>query len=527
MSRQANGLAVKIILIILFSILLSSCLVKPNVITEKEHTERVLSDLKNMFADQQKVHRLSPYQAMARAIKYNLDYRLKQMEAIISRNEFDLSQYDMLPQLVADAGFIHRSNFQAASSFNLVTNTPNIGLGFSTSTDLSRRIANLQLSWNILDFGASYFSAKQKADIYLIARERHRKMIQNIIRDVRYAYWRAYAAERLIPKLNHLERTVNHALAESREIEFSKTQNPLDSLQYQKHLMEILRKSVALEKDLFNAKAELSALINLPPGTRLNLRAPLRNAVLPKNFPHNLKLLEKVALRDRPELHEEAYRKRIDINEIYKARLQLLPGLNLYAGRDYDSNSFTLNKSWAEAGFNLTYNLLRLLAAPALNQKVTLTAKASDIRRLALAMTVMTQVDIAYLRYRQTLKELSINKKALRIDQQIYRHVSNQVRAQKGKRLDKIKAEAELILSELRVDLAYAEWQNSGGQLLNSIGYDPIENINPEWSLSEISEIIHKNLSVTPKQISFDSTLKTVKVKPNRKNLKPKHKGKV
>ncbi len=49
-------------------------------------------------------------EAMARALKYNLDRRAKMMEEALALNQLDVTKYDMLPRLVAQAGYASRSN---------------------------------------------------------------------------------------------------------------------------------------------------------------------------------------------------------------------------------------------------------------------------------------------------------------------------------------------------------------------------------------------------------------------------------
>ena len=55
----------------------------------------------------------------------------------------------------------------------------------STSQERERTLANLNFSWNALDFGVSYYRAQQKADQVLMAEERRRKVVQNVLQDVR------------------------------------------------------------------------------------------------------------------------------------------------------------------------------------------------------------------------------------------------------------------------------------------------------------------------------------------------------
>ena len=87
-------------------VMLSGCgSVKPEPLTQDEIAARVNNDRLNMYRDQQPLSGpLTLSDAMARALKYNLDYRLKLMETALSRGLLDVSRQDMLPKLMTDAG---------------------------------------------------------------------------------------------------------------------------------------------------------------------------------------------------------------------------------------------------------------------------------------------------------------------------------------------------------------------------------------------------------------------------------------
>jgi hypothetical protein len=71
------------------------------------------------------------------------------------------------------------------------------------------------LTWNILDLGVSYARAKQQANNVLIAKENQRKALQDIIREVRTAYWRAAGAERLMGRIQTIAENIKIAMHES------------------------------------------------------------------------------------------------------------------------------------------------------------------------------------------------------------------------------------------------------------------------------------------------------------------------
>ncbi len=109
---------------------------------------------------------LTIYEAQARAIKYNLDARIKVMEQAVSKSNLDISKLDLLPKLTASAGYSYRDNEPGARSVSLDSGRES--LEFSKS---SERVANsygVGVSWNILDFGLGYVRAQQEADKVLI-----------------------------------------------------------------------------------------------------------------------------------------------------------------------------------------------------------------------------------------------------------------------------------------------------------------------------------------------------------------------
>lgn len=491
----------KLFICTLLAFSLASCVVKPKPITPHERAARIRKDWQAMFNNNEplKSRKIDIYQAMARALKYNLDIRLKMMEQAFSNSDVLLASFDMLPRTVASAGYVTRSNLYASSSNSLVPGTPPAPL--STSQDKSRWTGDLQMTWNILDFGVSYINNKQKSDQYMISNERRHKMIQNIIRDTRYAYWRAVGAQTLLAQLDPFMAQLKEAVNNSENIQSEKLKSPLEQLKYRKALLETLREMTQLHRDLANSKRELAALMNLKPGTHFYVVKPAHESYpLPRSFPRSPRILELLALHNRPELREEDYRHRIALKEITKARLRMLPGLELSTSQFYDSNSFLLNDIWAQGSARLVWNLIQVVSGPAAIRHAKFGVDVASLRRMALSMAVITQVDVAMLRYDQALREVNVTRKLRQVDGHIYKHLRNEKESNKATELQVILARANKILSNLRFDLAYAEWQNSGGQLYNSIGFDPLNKVTTiNQPVAKLAKEIRISLNTQPK----------------------------
>ncbi|WP_448208747.1 TolC family protein, partial [Azospirillum sp. sgz302134] len=131
------------------SLVTSGCSLRPQPLTTEETLERVRADMAVVMSPQEPLAGpVSMHEAMARAIKYNLDERVKLMEMAVANQQLDLSRFDMLPRLVAGAGYSGRNNEAGSESLNLATGRRT---GESTTaTDRNRRTADLGFTWNIL-----------------------------------------------------------------------------------------------------------------------------------------------------------------------------------------------------------------------------------------------------------------------------------------------------------------------------------------------------------------------------------------
>ena len=276
--------------------LFAGCAVVPEQLTDSEVRNRVNSDQALLYVEQEQVFKpISFEEAVARALKYNLDYRLKLMESALASGLANLSRYDMLPNLLANAGYASRNNDSGGNSVDIDTGQRT--LTNSTSQERNRQLASAEFSWNMLDFGVSYFRAKQQADQYLIAEERRRRVIQNILQDTRASYWRAVGAQRLARDAEVLGERAKSALERSREAEAQGLLPPRDALNYQRMLLDAVALLASRRQELEFAKRELAALMNVTPGTDFTVVEGVEPALMP--VPFNIAELELIRAETR------------------------------------------------------------------------------------------------------------------------------------------------------------------------------------------------------------------------------------
>lgn len=478
----------KVLAVCVLSAAMGGCAVTSQPIERAASEQRAKADLASMFSGQEPLTApLTLHQAMARAVKYNLEARLKVMEEAMAERQIDLSRLDMLPRMALDAGYAGRNNVSASSSRSIRTGTQS--LEPSTSQDRDREVGDLTMVWNVLDFGVSYVSAKQQGDQRLIVQERRRKVLHTIIQDVRSAYWRAMAADRLLSQIDQQMVRVDQARQNSARMSEQRIGDPVQSLGYQRALIEATRQLEQQRRALSLAKTELAALINLPMDAQFELAPAATDYPVPA-LATDMEVLEQEALVNRPELREQDYQARIGAAETRKAMLRMLPGLEFSLGGHYDSNSFLVNQSWADYGVKVTWNLFNLLSAPAAIDVAKASEEVVTMRRQAMSMAILAQLYVANANFQEAKRQFTTSQQLAALDQQIAEQLRNRHKAQGIGELELIQGELNLLQANLRRDLAYADLRNAYGQVFASVGLDPLPDALESHELDSIAKAL-------------------------------------
>lgn len=455
------------------SMFLVACATKPEPLTQDELVATADDRLARIVSpDQEAVTGpIDLYEAMARAIKYNLDHQVELKEEALRFEEFALSEYEMLPDLVASAEYTGRSNTPGASSVSILSG--NQSLEPSRSTERNVLNADLTLSWDILDFGLSYVRSQQEADEVMIALEQRRSAINRVIEDVRTAYWRAVSAQRLLSRLEIFQAEISAALKQSEELAARRVSQPLTALTYQRELLTVHRSVQELRRDLAVAKNQLAALMNVQQNSSYELIVPERGSLSAPIINASAEELTKMAMVNRPELREISYRLRINEREFDVAILEALPSLRGFLGINASTNDFLFNQNWVSYGARASWNLMNVFTYPQREQTVQAGSDLLDARALALTQAIATQVFVSKARVESLSSELVTAQKLNGVNTEISRQTAARARAGAVGNQEQIREELNAILAELRHDIAFADLQNAYANLYASVGLDP------------------------------------------------------
>lgn len=428
-------------------------------------------------------------EAMARAFKQNLDHRVKMMEEAIALQQLDLSKFDLLPKLTAQAGYSGRSSFAASRSMNMSGVQVE---DYSYSQERDRLSGDLTIAWNILDFGVSYTNARQQSDRTLVAGERRRKVVHNLMQEVRSAFWRTASSQHLRQQVTQTIAQAEKAMAESKHLEAENISNPIDVLRYQRGLLETIRQLESIDQELSTAHTELSVLMGIPPGTPYTVAVPEEGKLHPPQWDMPLARMEELALRHNPDLREQAYQERISVLDTQKAMLKLLPGISFNLGHQYDSNTFLRRDQWSEAGARVTWNLLNILSAPAEMAAADTALALSKTRSQAMQMAVLAQTHIARRQFDIALRQYQRANELNQLDQRIFHHSQVREAHDAQSTMERISSQTTLIVGVLRRYHALAQAHAALGRIHATLGSDPLPATLEDTSLSGLTALFDK-----------------------------------
>jgi len=287
--------------------------------------------------------------------------------------------------------------------------------------------------------------------------------------DVRTAYWRAVSFQKLIDGLKRLEARTQSALTNSRALSTTRDTPLMTALTYERELVDIKRTLKELERDLVPAKAQLAALMNIPPGEDFAVVVPADGSRVPE-LQMGLEDMFSIALRDRAEIREVAYQTRININESRAALLEILPGLQVYAAPNLDTNSFLLHHDWVSFGAKASWNLLRVFQYPAKRDLIRTQDDLLRARALALTMAIMTQVHVSRVQYMHARQQLAIADEYRSVQNRLMKQARAEAAAGRVSEQTLLREEMNTLIAEAKYNIVYSAVEGAYANIAQSIG---------------------------------------------------------
>lgn len=386
----------------------------------KRHNAQIKSDIENIYRHRNTadILNLELDDAITMALQNNLDARVTSVESLIAQDNVSLAEFQAMPNVTASGTYTRRSNDAASSSESVLTGTQS--LEPSTSADQSRRLADIEAQWNIIDAVIAYMDGQIASDRATIAQERLKKIKQNIEIDTINAYWRAYASQQskqnylnLLKKGDVLQGNFEQALNErllSLDTVAERQKSVLDQQQTITRLFE--------DQDL--SKIELKSLMTVPIEQEIYLTSK------PNQFGTKFKKYKsmpvdnmvEMALVNRPELREIYLDGNISVQNTERELIRTFPGLNIVYSKNYDSNSFLSDPTWINFSAALSQSITDFITLPTRYRAAKNQELLVEERRKALTAAIIAQVYIGKVRielaennYKHALKNENIARR--------------------------------------------------------------------------------------------------------------------
>ena len=416
---------------------------------------------------------LSIDQVRTRTLAHNSEYQRAQTQLLETVRKAGQRGKDFLPQAYTNTYGQWRNNTSASIGVKVDDDSGTMPKDFYTGQDQAIATSNFTTSWDLLEIGLSSFKANRRAINAYSKGEQNQYLCNKLVVDVENAYWRAVAFEQAEAKSDWLKGRVQYALNLSVQRADENPETELNELMFQRELIDINRWYESLYRSLISAKPDLARLMNLPAGTEFTLQSQRLPAELGAFAQQDITTLVAAAYKHRPEIRRSLYQADLTKLKNKEDLWRHLPGLKVFLGGNYNSNSFVLNSNFASAGVSLSWDLLRLgqIGETKRNGKIVLAENQREMEILASA--IMAQVMIAREQILKLDYDLTLAWKALDVQSNITNSLNADVASGEKPETYLVKEELMKELSFIREQMARAELHTAKARLQQSVGLVP------------------------------------------------------
>jgi outer membrane protein TolC len=461
----------KYVLMSLAVIGISGCSITPTVIKNESQLNNTYKGLHEVINGQPVInHEITLAEAIARTLKYNLDHKVQQAQLMLESGNLKAAYLEMLPAVNAGIDYSFRNNDLIQ---NLVDSNGNIVSGDQSFTPREVINQSYGLQWSLLDLGLSYTRAQQQANRVMIAEEERRKMTQQLIQEVVSAYWKAWTAQSMKQEVEQFKSKAELALQRSKESAQKKINTPQIELDYQQVLIKAIRKINQLNAQIMDAKATLSRLMNVKPGSDFTLASPAKTLMALPDIKPQFEKMDTLALVYRPELRQASYQSEIAKKGIQAAIVNMLPGIDFSFGYNVTNNEFMKNQYWWGGNIGASLNLIQtVLKGPYAIKMANEVHSFEQLKQIATTITVLTQVRIAYTNYLLWQEDANYSLQEAKVSMHLFENAQKLERANQGNEQITIRRGVEAISAQFDKDISLARAHEALSKLYQSIGLD-------------------------------------------------------
>jgi len=405
------------------------------------------------------------------ALKNNLDLKASQLKQAVSTADKYSEILKMLPESNMTLDLSERSNELASTSVDVHTGQESLAMSRSSKRDSER--FNIDIAFSTIDFGLAYLSAVQAQDRILQDRQMERRAAQNLVLDVVKAYFNVAAAQDAMGKAEALLEKSRQLGLVFDELAKDRSVSALRLLDERKRFLQLEESLMLFRRRYETACIELKALMGVAPGAELRVNTAMVSEFNPQFLQvPDLYLMEKVALRQRPELYELDMQLHITSIESDKSVLKMFPNVKAFLDFTQDSNPYLYNKSWAEIGLRSVYDVARLPSKFMEYKSLVTEKRQQELRARAMSFAVLAQVRVSFRNIDEVQKRFKLDNRIYDNYKKTLENVRQQFEASSGaaSKLDICRMEMETVEAEIHRTMAIGNCYLAYYRMLNASG---------------------------------------------------------
>ncbi len=428
---------------------------------------------------------LTLYEAMARAVRYNLSGEVEKMERALDRADTAASDYDSLVDLVRAAGYGY-----PGPAVDSGTRRFSSGEGLPVTDG---RRADMPTVWNMLDLGVLHAVRREGIQSMPETEGIRRKAVRNILYKTRGLYYRAAGAEALTAEVGRLLNQAREALQMTRETNRQNPSPSREALETQRELIEQIRWLRGWMEELSSARIDLCEWMGVGPGSDFKLVEPAWNQPIVPILKKTAADLEKLALAHRWEARRNGMPGDAGVAQTREAMLRLQPSLDFHGQGAGGGEPWAAGQNWREMGLRLMPGLI-MSASAVSSSRQTRGVESNGPGRLAVNAAILTQVHLARQRFRLALEDYRLSNLLDDVNMQL------QTQADGGPPpgragLSVIRRSRDLLQARMVHYLAFTELENAAFRLYNTMGIDSLPPEEGTLGVASMAKYLDRSMN--------------------------------
>lgn len=372
--------------------LCSSCQTEQDSrVTRADNARKDYHHIVRQYMPKGKVYTLT--ECVDAALKNNLDLKVYELREAVENERKTAAVLGMLPEVNFDYNLQARDNQPGSSSYNVFSGKES--LTPSKSSEKTEDTFTIDLALSLIDFGLAYFNSVQAQDRRLIVASQKKRVAQNLVFKVVKTYLQVAAAQKAITATSDMLDRTGQVERILKDIRGDKSISPLRALDEEKRFINLEKRLMRYQLNYENSCIELKSLMGYTPNKQIMVDDKFLDKLAAVELP-DVAELEKIALRERPELYETDMQQHISVVEARKAIIKMFPQVRMFADYNNYSNKYLYNNRWWTLGMRVTYDFLSVPRQAAEYLEHSKQSELIENKTVALSLAIMSQVHIAH-----------------------------------------------------------------------------------------------------------------------------------